>query len=881
MLLVAAGSALGDIIVWSCSLSLDDGDKKHTDRRNVVHYTYPAHDGSIFGLDIGIVKDQGQNDRLILASCSDDRTIRIWDISAAKGKTSIVDGSLDHDTHAEIMNDFITSKNPADCLVQAWGHTSRIWQVAFLSDPFQHKPSTQLMSFGEDATHQLWTLKAATVHDPTWRLTDDEHFLGHTGKNIWSHAFSYDSEAVNVATGGADGGVAVIQLGRDKFGVEANRNSVQQLSQDDIAKVVLQSDRASFGAPSGAPETQKSNSAVMSAKAYSFVSETKLLMTTPGGHVLLGESKSDISLQDETSHHAELSWHHLATIPSLRSYSITAGSPKSGIGFVAGATGDIYAFSEGVFVQPPLVKVPGKVGGLYTHPITGIPSNSRVALLVSLVALHKVYLFQLNREHMRGLEQPPAALELDLPSDVTISGMRLEELGDAQSLLFIGTRSGHIACYRLGNTPHLVSYTNHHSDAVTAMHWTTSEAASSGHEYAIGYLLSSARDSSYAIHRYDGTGSKPPQRVHRTTLAIGPLIEGFYFTAESEPHLIFYGFRSKDFVVYDETDHTEIMRVECGGAHRVWSFQPTSSRDAISVGTFCWTRASILCMSRDDRVQTSRAKKGGHGREIKAVAVQPQLKSSSKSSNIIATGAEDTDIRLFTLNDKTETPLKCISIVKKHNTGLQQLKWSLDGRYLFSCGGSEEFFVWRIREVPFVQVGIVVDSTLPPASELPDLRIMAFDVLDIGSSEQPDSEESDTAFIISIALSDSTLRVSLFAASVAQSLLTNILKGLLIHKRIPRTSLATIVRWPLYNLLSDTSPPPPHARRTLQPSRSISHYYCWYRWLHFFLEPRCGLPWHKSSRERVEESCETTSLSQSASKRNNMCSARSLQYGIA
>jgi len=757
LLLVAAGSALGDIIVWTCTLPEHNDGTRYSVRRSTVHYTFPAHDGSIFGLDVGGTIHE-HNDKLILASCSDDRTIRIWDISAAQGETSIEDDSLDDHIHAETMDQISTSVIPAVCLVQAWGHTSRIWQVAFLNDPFLQKHNPQLMSFGEDATHQLWSLIPTDMHDPTWRLTSDERFLGHTGKNIWSHAFSYDTEAVTVATGGADGAVAVIKLRREMLGMQADRNSTKQCNQYDIAKVLIQSDAA----PSIAVDNQKSSSAAMSPKAYSFVTDTQLLVTTPGGHVLLGDFKSELSMEDEQPHDAALSWDYLATMPSLRSYFITAGLPELGVGFVAGSTGDIYAFSEGKLDQSPLVKVPGKVGGLYTHHMSsagGEQSSGKVALLVSLVALQKVYLFQFNQAHMRSLEPQIVPLELDLPSGCTISSMHVQEIDDIQPLLFIGARSGHVACYRLSDPPQLLNYTSHHSDAVTAMHWTNAESASNDDQATSGYLLTSARDSSYAIHHYHGSGNKQPQIVHRTILPIGPNIEGFYFTQGSDPHLVFYGFRSKDFVVYDDTDHTEIMRVECGGAHRIWSFQPTSAGDATCVGTFCWTKASILCMSRDDRVQASRAKKGGHGREIKAVAVRPQPSGNSESSSIIATGAEDTDIRLFTFNDKINSPLKCISIAKKHNTGLQELKWSSDGRYLFSCGGSEEFFLWRIREVPFVQIGIVAESALPQASELLDLRIMAFDVLDVGS-EHAGRGECDASFIISIVLSDSTLRVS-------------------------------------------------------------------------------------------------------------------------
>jgi len=76
---------------------------------------------------------------------------------------------------------------------------------------------------------------------------------------------------------------------------------------------------------------------------------------------------------------------------------------------------------------------------------------------------------------------------------------------------------------------------------------------------------------------------------------------------------------------------------------------------------------------------------GGHGREIKAVAVSPQ--GGSRSRQLIATGAEDTDIKIFQYAEKD---FACRRTIRKHTTGIQHLQWSHDGEYLFSSGGCEE-----------------------------------------------------------------------------------------------------------------------------------------------------------------------------------------------
>jgi WD40 repeat protein len=75
--LVAAGTAFGEIIYWSWSHDADMGATSH------VHRVFLGHEGSVFGVRISkeLPSDCCQNLKRIIASCSDDRTIRIWDVS--------------------------------------------------------------------------------------------------------------------------------------------------------------------------------------------------------------------------------------------------------------------------------------------------------------------------------------------------------------------------------------------------------------------------------------------------------------------------------------------------------------------------------------------------------------------------------------------------------------------------------------------------------------------------------------------------------------------------------------------------------------------------------------------------------------------------------
>jgi len=160
---------------------------------------------------------------------------------------------------------------------------------------------------------------------------------------------------------------------------------------------------------------------------------------------------------------------------------------------------------------------------------------------------------------------------------------------------------------------------------------------------------------------------------------------------------------------------------------------------------------------------------GGHGREIKAVAVSPV--GDGERGRYVATGAEDTDIRIFRHEHGGEGAnegLKCLHTLSKHITGVQQLRWSSDGHFLFSAAGREEFFVWRVQPVPCFGIGVVCVAQCPGVTEAGDLRVMDFDVLEVCGAGVSVTER----YILSLVYSDSSVRVSISLVGYCRARLT-------------------------------------------------------------------------------------------------------------
>lgn len=154
-----------------------------------------------------------------LATTSDDRTVRVWDLSRLEPLFVPPPSSFS----GAVLPEVEPARVPHQVL---WGHEGRVWRCEFLVPAqlasAEGEGSSYLASVGEDATCRLWRLSsspAAEAEDEGegWRLVRTWRD-GHDGRSIWSLATAvasgiepHDGELASsracVLTGGADGAV--------------------------------------------------------------------------------------------------------------------------------------------------------------------------------------------------------------------------------------------------------------------------------------------------------------------------------------------------------------------------------------------------------------------------------------------------------------------------------------------------------------------------------------------------------------------------------------------------------------------------------------------------------------------------------------------------
>ncbi|RMZ80709.1 hypothetical protein DV738_g2555, partial [Chaetothyriales sp. CBS 135597] len=315
--------------------------------------------------------------------------------------------------------------------------------------------------------------------------------------------------------------------------------------------------------------------------------------------------------------------------------------------------------------------------------------------------------------------------------------------------LMVGFRSGGVAFFHIsndfsGDINDSVYFSDiHGSDAVTSLQPLRQQAINEN-----GWLIhivTTGRDGSYAIHELTIGPRIGCQliTVHRSSPPLGPNLEGAHIDAERNQILLF-GFRSTNFVVWNETEQYTLSTVNCGGAHRSWDFRT----DTTQQGTFVWTKAGSFNLASTAGDKPELICQGGHGREIKAAAVFPDTLSSSQLGQyyLVASGAEDTEIRLFAAlaaGKSGKLRWKTLAVLHGHTTGLQHLAFSANKRYLVSAGGAEQLYVWHLSlGVPWIEVGVVLQGKMPRADDDADVRIMDFQILN--DMENPNNGDSGT-----------------------------------------------------------------------------------------------------------------------------------------
>ncbi|KAH8905946.1 WD40 repeat-like protein [Coniochaeta sp. PMI_546] len=756
--LVVAGTVFGEIVVWKCQIGKDTFGLE-------VLFVLTGHEGSIFGVAISpeVEVEPGRKQRL-LASCSDDRTIRIWDITEGpEAINSAVRGDAEearetgfggtHNSEAQTTTNGSAASSSARCLAVAIGHASRIWHVRFACNDGA-AGSIEVCSFGEDTTMQKWRLvgsngavngapKIAVASTKAYPYTLEhlERTACHNGKHIWSCAVTADGPGRTCAvTGGADGKVTLLRRGMDAVAVNrtVSGNPNALLTLDDVIGSLTNAEGSGQDGVSqlAAPKPGKDGFL-----RYAFLSEDHLLVSTISGRLLLGDLRAGPSWAEvETS---------AATQQALKSYNVVK-AVAPGTAIIGSTSGRLYVFRQAQGLEE-IAQLPGKITDVLCIPDVHVDiggARNKLKIFVTVLGSTQATILTLG----------------SLSTDITVEqsylalriGFVVTSVGVCGDLLLLGSRKGGITVYqkKAGIYVHQTSRNDCRTkggDAVTSIITLPPLKGK-----APKYVLTTCRDGKYRIYEVQSspTGFSLQLR-HETTPPLGPMLEGARLvpSKQGDLELVICGFRSTNFVVWNETRQQEIATVACGGAHRTFDYfsDPTDANKL----RFVYTKASAMGIFSQDEPSVQVLKQGGHGREIRAVASDAISASTAK---YIATGAEDTCIRIWEWSRKDDgmvAGMRCLAVLQKHTAGLQALKWESNG-YLLSSAGAEEFFVWKVTtlESEYKGLAVVCEAVYPFRTPDGDLRIMDFDSWTVA----PNPVNPEGGILLTMVFSNSTLK---------------------------------------------------------------------------------------------------------------------------
>ncbi|TFB07132.1 Regulator of Ty1 transposition protein 10 [Trichoderma ghanense] len=723
--LVAGGTVFGHVVVWKCRLASEVATATET------LFNFEGHEGSIFGVDICTVPLSDGSLARMLASCSDDRTIRIWDIAERGGDEA--SRSLAHQAPQVIDtgfggNDFNDTDDAQHFsrqngpIAAAMGHASRIWGVKF--GPACGEDALLVYSFGEDATTQRWHLelsRAASAREAdcsslrhlTGKMSHSKTFSLHSGKHLWSRAVLLEDKAALVATGGADSQICLIdESNLLSSGRSDSLGNLLTLDTVDILRGLID------------PGTSNTSAKEIISR-YDFLSYDHILVTTSQGRLLLGHLKEP---------HIQPEWEQIEVPQDLRDdvrlcYVVKAIAPEAAL--LGTTSGNVYHFHLSSRNMIHIASVPGKI-----IEMNRLSSRDGVAeVLIYLHGRAESHYFTINVStgHVHSQGQTKGLDPRFVPTAA----------GKSNDLLIIGSRHGFLSVLdrqQDGSYHSILDIATRSRDTITAI---LPLPPKSGSPHASRYILVTSRDGKYRIYELDRqSGSVLLHLRHETSPPFGPMIAGAWFTQDTVPELVLYGFRSKDFVIWNETCREELTTIECGGAHR--TFQLTFSETIPGRYRFAFTKTSKLSISSSDHLAHEWVKAGIHGREIRSL---------SSNGRYIATGAEDTSIRIWEylqVADGAQAELRCVAAMKAHITGLQKVVW-LGDDYLFSSAGNEEFFVWKVQslESDYTGLAVMCEGVFTDKSADADLRIMDFDVC---------QSDDGSGMVVTMGFSNSVLR---------------------------------------------------------------------------------------------------------------------------
>ncbi|KAM9785654.1 tRNA (34-2'-O)-methyltransferase regulator WDR6 [Neosynchiropus ocellatus] len=654
--IVIGGTVFNQLVLWKPEENGGDQHKAPVARRLL------GHRGVIFS--ISYLQEEG-----LLASASDDRSVRVWAVGALGGPGGEF-GDL----------------NPT-CLRVLYGHQARVFSV--------HLSPGKAFSAGEDGACIVWDLAEGGTVFRTLK--------GHRAGGI--RALAVSTATCNnsnwVASGGADGGVRLWQVAEGQEKKEETSEKLSDLTFSGLGtpKVVcLTGERKGWRNCEFVVCTDSGVVYIHRAGEWEMLwqgspdFQSYCLMTT----VSVKCSTGDVDL---------------CAVGSLSGaiWVFLVSQPHSGILLSAG-TGKTHSLIW-------------QRGGTRVHLLAsgaeGLVYRWSFGVTVNDGSLH------LNTLSLRPFLLPPCAKRW-LTAAVLLQPQSSWVCGDRRgSLLLFEEGVDSAEGYMEGKQtqplkPLSVLFGVHGKAGVTSVC-----------EYQ-GLLYSTGRDGCVRVFRVrpslradsEGRWELEVLRVQRACKGMEWLETVLFLSPEEvgsndevvpeddtnnsrETRFVIVGFHAAHFVVWDPVRQERLMSVPCGGGHRSWSLWPFETGVWPGYGALVFIKQGSVMASRPpvEMLNWAEEKPGGlglregiHGRGIGCVCRLGRVGAEEGHWEVIATGGEDTSVAILAVHPKSGA-LKVLSVItdhissvrtmvavkKKENQPLSVLLVSASGRAQIHC----------------------------------------------------------------------------------------------------------------------------------------------------------------------------------------------------
>ncbi|KAF3358932.1 hypothetical protein VdG1_02494 [Verticillium dahliae VDG1] len=542
----------------------------------------------------------------LLASCSDDRTIRLWDVSKASLERGVVRASFGEARETGFGSVDLSAVADASSapVAVAMGHGSRIWHVKFAGHGLGFDKGQVVMpvySFGEDATVHKWRLEVDVAAWQARRASAEagdggagklilrETFAHHDGKHIWAAAVEPLKQGGSlIATGGADARVNLITddvdttaSGEGSNGLDTLPSELSQLVFEDILRRLP---------PSNQEYPPPSRKRPEGFQNFVFISQNTLLAASTRGRILLGTFGADLSWEEisyEGQHGRDLA------------FCTTIRSPAPGVAILGTATKKLFLYKDSTVKEITVMN--GKISDIFVVKPLSDDSPLVAELLVMMIG---------GPDVMQLLTVDISSVTVT--SSLSVPGQQASYVATAAHLvgdvLIIGSRHGHISLFQRSPTELTLQspIVRHTVDTITSIISLPTSLNGETH------LLITARDAHYRLYALLSSPKPHLTLLHQTHVPSLTTIESAHISPDHD--LLLTGFRSRLFALYNETTRRDIHTHDVGGPNRIWS-APAPASSPLRIA---YARAGILLLKTQHHPPHEVLKSGTHGREIRA-----------------------------------------------------------------------------------------------------------------------------------------------------------------------------------------------------------------------------------------------------------------------